>query len=137
MSIKTEFVTFAVKIGMEAEAETWMNLLVQRQQDCLETLDRERMHYESIFRVVRNGRLYLSWFSVQSADGRDVQDSPYQIDKLHLEFWNKCIDTSVAPEALEHVVSFVPKDVAGTISQRDTCTPSSTSPTGEGNPPAN
>jgi hypothetical protein len=119
MSIKTEFVTFVVKAGMEAEAEAWMNLLIRRQQECIETLDPEHMHYECIFRSFRNGRLCLSWFSVQGSAGRDVRDLPQEINKLHLEFWDKCIDTTVAPEKFEHLVSFVPPTVAAAISQRE------------------
>lgn len=56
--MRTEFVTFVVKRGMEAEAERWMRLLVQRQQECIATLEQERMHYESIFRSIRGGRLF-------------------------------------------------------------------------------
>lgn len=123
MSIRTEFVTFVVKEGLEAEADRWMRLLVQRQQECLETLEQERMHYESVFRSIRGGRLCLSWFSVQSSGGRDVRDSSHEIDRLHLEFWNKCMDPNIPPERLEHIVSFVSEDIADVISKRDAASP--------------
>lgn len=119
MSLLTEFTTYAVKPGMEAEAEAWIALLTERQTECVETLDRERIHYESIFKSVREGRLYLSWFTVQGEAGEHVRDSRHEIDRLHVEYWNRCIDRSVPPENFTHVVSFVPESVAQTIAERD------------------
>jgi hypothetical protein len=104
---------------MEAEAEIWMNALRERQAECVATLDRERMHYESIFKSMRGGRLYLSWFSVQGAQGEHVRTSPHEIDQLHIEYWEKCIDRSEPPEVFEHLVSFVPPSVAEVLAARE------------------
>jgi hypothetical protein len=119
MAYRTEFTTFAVKIGMEAKAEEWMKIVSDRQAECVETLEREKMHYESIFKVFRNGRMYLSWFSVQSTHARSVEDSPHPIDHIHLAYWKECIDKQVAPEDFEHVVSFVPQSVREAVEARD------------------
>ena len=75
MSIKTEFTTFRVKEGMEETAEEWMNILTQRRSDCVETLEREKMHFETIFTTYREGRLFLSWFTVRSSDGKKAESS--------------------------------------------------------------
>jgi len=119
MAYKTEFTTFAVKKGKETRAEEWMQTLIARRQECIQTLEREGMHYECIFKCFRGDRMYLSWFSVQSIGGPDVQDSPHPIDKTHLEFWNECVDQDVLPEDHEHVVSFVPVLVEQAVLQRD------------------
>jgi hypothetical protein len=119
MPPKTEFVSFLVKAGMESEANAWIDALTKRQAECVESLDRERMHYESIFKSVRGGRLYLSWFSVQGANGAHVHSSPHEIDRLHVEYWEKCIDRSSPPEVFEHLVSFVPSSVAQAVADRD------------------
>jgi Family of unknown function (DUF6176) len=120
MTYKTEFSTYAVKVDKEARAEEWMRALVERRAECVETLEREKMHYECIFKCVRDGRMYLSWFSVQSSHGARVHDSPHAIDVVHLAFWDECIDRDVQPENLEHVVSFVPAPVEELIQARDT-----------------
>lgn len=119
MAYETELMTFAVKVGMEAKADEWMGLLVERKAECLETLDREKMHYECIFKSSRNGRMYLSWFSVQGTTGEHVRSSEHPIDTVHMEYWNQCIDREVPPEKFEHVVSFVPASVEQAVNARD------------------
>ena len=64
------------------------------------------MLYESVFQKQVDGRLYLAWFSVQGKSGLDVDSSTHPIDKLHLQFWEECIDTSWKAIDMEHVVSF-------------------------------
>jgi Family of unknown function (DUF6176) len=64
MAHGTELVAFPVKVGKE-RAQEWLQILDQRREECLATLDREAMHYECIFRTVIGGITYLAWFSVQ------------------------------------------------------------------------
>ena len=113
----TELMSFAVKVGYEDKADEWMRLLVDRRVECVETLDREKMHYESIFKSVRDGRMYLSWFSVQGSTGEHVRGSPHPIDELHTQYWDLCIDRAVLPQKFEHVVSFVPPSVVHAIDE--------------------
>lgn len=119
MTLKTELMTFAIKPGKEARADAWMQMLIDRRAECIATLDREKMHHECIFRSVRNGRVFLSWLSVQSEQAPHVRGSPHAIDQAHLAFWDECIDRDVPPEMFEHVVSFVPPEVERVILQRD------------------
>jgi hypothetical protein len=119
MSLVTELVSFTVKLGKEQRAEEWMQLLRARQAECVATLDREKMHFESIFRSTRNGRLCLAWFSVQSDSGARVESSMHAIDQLHMAFWEECIDRAVEPEKFQHVVSFLPPEVEQVVSKRD------------------
>ena len=115
----TELVSFAVKLGFETKADEWMRVLVERRADCIETLDRERMHYEAIFKSVRNGRMFLSWFSVQGMAGATVKGSPHEIDELHMRYWKECIDRDFEPQKFDHVVIFVPRAVEQSVEARD------------------
>ena len=116
--MRVEFTTFLVKQGMEDTADEWMRVLRDRQEECVKTLERERMHYESIFRTIRDGRLYLSWFSVQGEGGEDVEESDHDIDKLHLDYGEKCLEPC-GREDMEHIVSFVPESIAKAIEERE------------------
>ena len=118
MSYTTELVSFAVRCGAEARAEEWMNLLVQRNDECVATMDREHMHFESIFKFERAGRTYLSWYSVQGSAGAHVSSSPLEIDRIHTEFWRECIDPDVPPERFVHVVNFLPVEVLRVVDER-------------------
>lgn len=118
MPYTTELMSFAVKPGKEARAEQWMQLLVERQAECVQTLDREAMHFESIFKCQMGERMVLSWLSVQGDKGAHVRSSPFAIDQLHMQFWEECIDRSVPPLKFEHVVSFLPTSIQAAIDQR-------------------
>lgn len=113
--MKAELVSFAVRPGMESEAETWLRVLKDRKAECVAALGREKMRYESIFKSRHDGRLYLSWYSVQGEDVPSIEESPFEIDRLHMEYWDRCIDPSVPPLVFEHVVSFAPQDVESAV----------------------
>ena len=119
MAYTTELMSFAVKVGKEERANEWMRILVQRQAECVATLDRELMHFESIFRSEIGERIYLSWYSVQGKTGEQVKSSPFPIDKVHMAFWQECIDPSIPPIQYQHIVNFLPLSVAETIGARD------------------
>ena len=115
----TEFMMFAVKRGAETRADEWMKVLTQRNAECVTSLDREHMHFESIFKSERADRTYLSWYSVQGESGAHVKNSPLEIDQIHMEFWRECIDPDVPPEKFKHVVNILPAEVAHAIEARE------------------
>ena len=119
MSYITELSSFPVKYGKEARADEWMAILVERQSECVETLDREAMHFETIFKSSIDNRIYLTWFSLEGETGEHVNTSSFPIDKIHMEFWNECIDATVPPIKFQHIVNFLPKLVADSIETRD------------------
>ena len=126
MAFQTELMSFPIKRGKEARAQEWMDALRQHHAECVQTLDREAMHFESIFRSELNGVTYLSWFSVQGTSGAHVVTSPFAIDKLHLQFWDECVDRSVSPLEFQHVVDFIPPSVLAAIEDRDRHLPTTT-----------
>ena len=89
----------------------WMNTLKKRKSECIDALDREKMIYEALFSFEEGGRLFLSWFSVQKEGHEDVASSEHEIDKVHLKYWDECIDKSYTPRDHKHLVSFVPHEV--------------------------
>jgi len=122
--MKTEFSLFRVKIGKHARALEWMQVLRDRRDECIDTLEREAMYYESVFKTEFNNRLYLAWFSVQGDVHASVHDSKHPIDKLHLEFWDECIEQEFKPIDMQHIVSFSPPAVEAAINKQDRLNPS-------------
>lgn len=117
--MNTEFTVFRVKKGKEDRAEEWMRQISHRRAECVDTLEREAMYYESVFKSYYEDRMYLAWFSVQGGVHGEVDDSEHDIDKLHCTFWKECIDLEWRPLDMEHVVSFAPPSVDGEISRID------------------
>ncbi len=92
-----------------------MEILKSRQSECVATLEREKMIFESVFSFYRDGRLYLSWFSLQQEGHASVATSSHEIDVVHRKYWDECIDASFEPENHEHLVSFIPPGLAKRI----------------------
>jgi hypothetical protein len=84
VAYQTELMSFPIKPGKESRAREWMDTLRVHHAECVATLDREAMHFESLFRSVADGVTHLSWFSVQGTAGAHVESSPFAIDLLHM-----------------------------------------------------
>ncbi|MGH3273702.1 MAG: DUF6176 family protein [Streptosporangiaceae bacterium] len=70
--------------GASAEADRWMAMLNDRLDECVATLDRERMAIEIVFRLREDGEDCLFWVSVHGADGTSF-DPDSAIDRDHLK----------------------------------------------------
>jgi hypothetical protein len=68
--------------GASAEADRWMAMLDDRLDECVATLDRERMAVEIVFRLSEDGRDHLYWVSIKGAGGSGL-DLSNPIDRDH------------------------------------------------------
>lgn len=70
--------------GKSDEADRWMKMLNDRQDECVSTLDRERIAVEMAFRLNEDGQEYIYWVSIYGKDGSGlVLDNP--LDRDHQE----------------------------------------------------
>lgn len=69
--------------GASHEADRWMQMLDDRADECVATLDRERMAVEIIFRLKEDGEDYLFWVAIKGAGGASLESSPHAIDLDH------------------------------------------------------
>jgi hypothetical protein len=67
--MKVELSRFRVKTGKSARVDEWLDMLNNRMSEVVQTLDREQMKLEVIFREIIDGSEYLYWFSVQGEHG--------------------------------------------------------------------
>lgn len=70
--------------GASAEADRWMQMLNDRLDECIATLDRERMAIEIVFRCREGDDEYLYWVTVRGAEGAGL-DMKNPMDRDHLE----------------------------------------------------
>lgn len=71
--------------GQSAEADRWLQMLNDRVEECVATLDRERMAVEIVFRLQENGEDYLYWVSIFGSGGNGL-DPSVPIDRDHDAF---------------------------------------------------
>jgi len=69
--------------GAGAEADRWMTMLDDRVDECVATLDRERMAVEIVFRLKEAGEDYLFWVTIRGEGGAELESSEHQIDLDH------------------------------------------------------
>ena len=72
--------------GASGEADRWMAMLDERVDECVATLDRERMGVEVVFRLREEGHDYLYWVTIRGETGASLESSEHQIDLDHEAF---------------------------------------------------
>ena len=82
--LRVELSRAKVKPGQSAEADRWMNMLNDRVDECVATLDRERMALEIVFRLEEDGEECLYWVSIFGPAGEGLDES-IPIDRDHVE----------------------------------------------------
>ena len=110
--MKVELSRFRVKPGKSHRVDDWLAMLNSRMSEVLQTLDREQMKLEIIFREIIDETEYLYWFSVQGEEGASLETSPFEVDAKHIEFWNECIDDEYGRHDSQAQVVMVPAIVA-------------------------
>jgi uncharacterized protein DUF6176 len=71
--------------GASGEADRWMRMLDDRVDECVATLDRERMAVEVVFRLQEDGVDHLYWMTIRGEHGEALETSEHQIDLDHQE----------------------------------------------------
>lgn len=79
-----------IRPGMEEEAERWMQMLDDRHAEAVETLERERVAVEIVFRERDEHGDWLVWVMIQGEGGKSSADSPFPIDHDHAAFAERC-----------------------------------------------
>jgi hypothetical protein len=92
-----------IRPGMEAEAERWMQMLNDRQAEAVETLERERVAMEIVFRERDDEGDWLVWVMIHGEGGASIQDSPFDIDRDHAAFAER-VKLPSGPEAEPQVL---------------------------------
>ena len=80
--LKVELSRAKVMPGASAEADKWMAMLDDRIDECVATLDRERMAIEIVFRLREGENDYLYWVQVRGEHGAEL-DLSLPIDRDH------------------------------------------------------
>jgi hypothetical protein len=71
---------------MEQEAERWMQMLNDRREEAVQTLERERVAVEIVFRERDDDGDWLVWVMIHGVGGGSIEDSPFEIDRDHAAF---------------------------------------------------
>ena len=113
--MKVQLTRFRIKPDKLSRADEWLQVLNERIDECVTTLEREKMYVEVVFRERYNGEEFLYWFAIQDEAGQPLETSPHEIDKIHRAFGRECIDlTYGAVDPVPQVV-MIPDRVAAAM----------------------
>jgi|KBSSwiStaDraftv2_1062776.scaffolds.fasta_scaffold00327_31 hypothetical protein len=119
--MKVELSRFRIKSGKSERVDDWLNMLNSNISEAIQTLDREQMKLEIIFREMIDGADYLYWFSVQGEAAQSLETSPFEVDARHIEFWNECIDEDYGRHDAQPQVIMVPVEIAKAMGWESPC----------------
>lgn len=110
-----ELSRFKVKAGKSGQVDEWMAMLRERRDECIQTLAREQMKFEVIFREVIGDDEFLTWVTVQGESGEHVRTSEFEVDKLHIAFHEECIDHDYGMRDAQPMLVLLPDEVAAAM----------------------
>src|SRR5712691_6486726 len=113
--MKVELTRFRIKPDKIGRVDEWLRLLNTCVDECVATLEREKMYVEVVFRERYKNEDFLYWFTIQHESGEPLETSPHEIDKIHRSFGRECIDlTYGAVDPLPQVI-MIPEGVAAAM----------------------
>jgi len=107
-----ELSRFRVKNNKSDRVDEWIKMLNDNMEEVIQTLDREQMKIEVIFREMIDGEEYLYWFSVQGETGESLETSQFKVDQEHGKFHDECIDHSYGMRDAQPQVVMVSREIA-------------------------
>lgn len=113
--MRVELTRFRIRPDKTDRVDEWLAMLNRRMAEVKETLAREEMKVEVIFRELVDGQEYLTWFTIQGEAGEEVNTSPHPLDHDHIAFHKECIDHDYGAHDAQAQVIILPDDVAACL----------------------
>jgi hypothetical protein len=110
--MRVELTRYRVKPGKSARVDEWLQTLTVRREECLVTLEREKMKVEAIFREQIGDEEFLYWFTIQDETGEELDTSPHEISHIHMAFWEECLDRDYGGKDAYPQLVLVPPRIA-------------------------
>ncbi|MEP6713118.1 MAG: DUF6176 family protein [Ferruginibacter sp.] len=114
--IKATLYRFEMNRGKEGKFNEWMKWHYDEHTAIIETLEREKMYFESIFTDTINQKDVLYWLTIDGEGGAPVDNSPLKIDSVHNQYMKEIIkkgSRSVFKTEFSLVPNFLEQSIAG------------------------
>lgn len=87
--LRVELSRARLQPGKSELADEWMAMLNERIDECVATLDREKMALELVFRRADEDGEWIYWVSIYGPDGAGLDES-VAIDRDHVAYGRQC-----------------------------------------------
>jgi Family of unknown function (DUF6176) len=89
--LRMQLYRYELNPGKADRFDEWMRFLESQNPAVLQSLERERMYVEGIFRDRERDKEVVYWLTVAAEGGGTSSDSPLEIDKAHMAFLREVI----------------------------------------------
>jgi hypothetical protein len=96
--------------------DDWIWFEHTHQAETVETLEREKMYFEAIFRDRENQKDVIYWLAINGEGGSSVDSSPLEIDKQYEAFMHETLKKN-SSRALSTEYFLIPEFVMRAIDQ--------------------
>ena len=117
--MRVELSRYRVKPGKSARVDDWLAMLNANMDEVKQTLVREEMKVEVIFREISGDDEFLYWFTIQGEAGEEVNTSPFEVDRQHIAFFEECIDHAYGIHDAQPQVIMIPDAIARALDWAD------------------
>ena len=117
--MKVELTRLRIKRGKAHRVDEWLQMINSRIGEAIETLEREGMKLEIIFREVIGEDEFLCWLTIQDEAGEPLETSPFELDHEHMKFGEECIDHEFGGHEAQPQVILLPPQVAKAMQWSD------------------
>ncbi|MBB6174358.1 hypothetical protein HNR23_004418 [Nocardiopsis mwathae] len=83
--LKVELTRHRIRPGRRAEFDAWMRMLEERREECVATLEAERMAVECVFHFEDADGEWIFWLEIYGEGGRGP-DTGVPIDRDHVAY---------------------------------------------------
>lgn len=95
--MNVELTKVRIKDGKSDRVDDWFEYINETREDVALTFAGDRVFVESMFRVSEEEGEFIYWYTLAA----DVEDETVidenNVDRIHLDFWNECIDKRYRP----------------------------------------
>lgn len=117
--MRVELSRFRIKPDKANRVDEWLAMLNANMDEVKQTLIREEMKVEVIFRELIGDDEFLYWFSIQGEAGEEVNTSPFNVDHQHIAFFEECIDHAYGNHDAQPQVIMIPDAIARALGWAD------------------
>lgn len=95
--MKVELTKVRIKDGKGDRVGDWFEYINETRDDVALTFAGDRVYVESMFRITEEESDFIYWYTLAAGDEDDVKFDDAKVDKIHLQFWDECIDKKYRP----------------------------------------
>lgn len=95
--MNVELTKVRIKDGKGDRVDDWFEYINETREDVVLTFAGDKVFVESMFRISEDESEYIYWYTLAADDEDEMNIDDAKVDRIHLDFWDECIDKKYRP----------------------------------------